>query len=232
MILLERIQEAVMKKKCCRWQGRAVSTRAPARAEAAWRTEPAQRDALTATHRDEHEAAVEGNKVDRHADERAPQPAEVARQGHEKPACCARCVRSGEQAQQQQQQQQQARETISAKRSMRRSLRAPRLQGRARVRPGFSRPCAHNPPCRGARNGNPHAPDVEATMLRSRFRTGPRERLLLSDESELVEPLRRNGSGSLGVCGTLVVRTGSGSATHGAGFANDLRMDSTMSCAE
>lgn len=75
------------------------------------------------------------------------------------------------------------------------------------------------------------APDVEATRLRSRFRTGPRERLLLSDESELVEPLRLIGSGSLGVC-ALVVRMGSGSATHGAGFANDLRMDSTTSCAE
>ena len=37
------------------------------------------------------------------------------------------------------------------------------------------------------------APDVEAATLRSRLRTGPTERLLVSDDSELEEPLRGNG---------------------------------------
>ena len=44
------------------------------------------------SHRDEHEGAVESDEVDGHAQERAPQPAQVPRQHHEQPACCPRCT--------------------------------------------------------------------------------------------------------------------------------------------
>lgn len=44
------------------------------------------------SHRDEHEDAVKCDEVDCHAQERAPQPAQVPRQHYQQPACCPRCA--------------------------------------------------------------------------------------------------------------------------------------------